>query len=241
MLITIYIRDSLNTANIIKTGETININTSGYEKIYIKFVPEVSGSHRLYSSANGYTYARLYDADMDELYIYNDGGGYDFSAEYYFTAGETYYWGVVYEEDWGLEEIEPIRFSVTLEKLCDHENIISVDEKEPTCTEDGYTYGEQCVDCKEWLWGHELLKKRHTDENSDRICEHCGETALNESGYCGGYEDDYIDEDAIGTVRYDLYADGTLEIYGEGYIESSAFSYDESIKHVIIKEGITGI
>ncbi len=55
-------------------------------------------------------------------------------------------------------------------------NVVKKPEQKATCTEDGYTAGEYCNDCKKWVSGHEIIKAPgHTDKDNNGICDVCEE------------------------------------------------------------------
>ena len=118
--------------------------------------------------------------------------------------------------------------------------------KEATCTEIGYTAGIYCPDCETWLKEREAIPAGHIDADSDKVCDRCEKDMPVSTGSCGGYfdEDGYYD----GSAKFYYYADGTLEIYGEGEIGRDyditgmgAFYDDDTIRDVIIYNGITSI
>ena len=87
----------------------------------------------------------------------------------------------------------------------------------------------------EYIWGSKYTATAyttnyptcdHVDNNSDRICEICGEEALMFAGNYGG------------TV-FRLYIDGTFVISGTGEAYCRWVNYREFIKRVIVEEGIT--
>ncbi|MBO7250239.1 MAG: hypothetical protein J6V42_03090 [Clostridia bacterium] len=84
----------------IRVGDsaTVSIDVSG-EKHYFEFVPEVSGTYRFYSEAiYGYDCdPKVYLLDYNRYGIVSDDdsrGDGQFLLEYYFEAGETYYFEV---------------------------------------------------------------------------------------------------------------------------------------------------
>ena len=68
----------------------------------------------------------------------------------------------------------------------------------------------------------------HVDENSDRLCDVCGDEALM---YAGNYAD----------TIFRLYVDGTLVISGTGIAYCRWTKYREFVKRVEVEEGITGL
>lgn len=60
---------------------------------------------------------------------------------------------------------------------CAHQNAYVVDEVASTCTQTGYTAGEYCPDCDEYISGHEIIDAAHKySSNCDAQCSACGET-----------------------------------------------------------------
>ena len=127
----------------------------------------------------------------------------------------------VYADMWG----KPFKV------ICIHSNILNFETTPKTCTENGYTAGIYCNDCKEWISGHEVIEAGHIDDNDDKSCDTCGDVikTIVESGYCGT------------DARYVLYDDGTLVISGEGEIEGSYFYSRSDISSLKIEDGITNI
>ena len=106
-----------------------------------------------------------------------------------------------------------------------------------TCTENGYTGGTYCPDCDEWISGHKLIKAHHVDENTDDICDICGESSIITGTVYGYYDDD----EEIGT--YFLHTNGDMTITGSGSlwkIENSD-EIKEKVKRVTVNDGITTI
>ena len=68
----------------------------------------------------------------------------------------------------------------------------------------------------------------HIDENTDRLCDVCGEETLM---YAGNY----------GDTIFKLYDDGTLVVSGTGSAYCRWKNYREFIKRVVVEEGITGL
>lgn len=125
-------------------------------------------------------------------------------------------------------------------EYCAHENPVEKEAVTASCNAYGYSAGTQCEDCHRWISGHDRIVIKHSDTDKDKICDLCENEMPVKSGSCGGCvvgEGDGFD----GSAKYYRYANGTLEIYGEGEIESWAFEFQENIKKVIIREGITEI
>ena len=68
---------------------------------------------------------------------------------------------------------------ISIDVICSHENVSEKPEEAPSCTNNGYTAGEQCDDCGEWISGHDWISSLdgHVDEDNDSICDVCGSPA----------------------------------------------------------------
>lgn len=225
----------------IASGETktIFVNPNNGETM-LKFIPNVSGKYSFKSLSSRDPYAYLYDCYRDELEYGDDSETLNFYIEYYLEKGQTYYLGVGL---FGDEDIEcEVRVTLTCISGCDHEDTFDVTGTDATCYTDGYTAGIKCDICGSWVDGPETIEGCHYDNTEDGICDRCEKQMHVENGTCGGnllYEETFD-----GAVKYYLYANGTLEIYGEGEVQPNAFSFDEgvtSIKKVFVGEGITRI
>ena len=64
---------------------------------------------------------------------------------------------------------------ISIDVICSHENVSEKPEEAPSCTNNGYTAGEQCDDCGEWITGHEWIDSLggHVDEDNDNFCDVC--------------------------------------------------------------------
>jgi hypothetical protein len=122
---------------------------------------------------------------------------------------------------------------------CNHVNKENVGFIQESCIIDGYTEGVRCKDCGEWLDGRKTIVAKHINDNDDQYCDRCEREMPVEAGFCGSDAPENYSGDA--SVKYYLYSDGTLEIYGSGTITFDFFSYDENIKKIIINEGIKGL
>ncbi len=106
-----------------------------------------------------------------------------------------------------------------------------------TCLEPGNTMGIYIGAVDIWYIESEVIEGKHIDNDSDRICDLCGEPAYKviSSGPCGE------------NCTYTLYEDGFLEVEGTGVIEGLAEAlmdkneYYMYVTSAIIHEGITGI
>ncbi|MGN0468357.1 MAG: leucine-rich repeat domain-containing protein, partial [Acutalibacteraceae bacterium] len=171
---------------------------------------------------------------------------------------DVYYTGT--GEQWQEISIDEFNDCLTNAKIhynyvpCVHSHITEYAQKDATCTENGYTEGVYCEDCGRWISGHELIRKYHTDENEDGICDICGKgiKMIVDSGFCGANGDN---------VLWDLYEDGELVIGGSGdmadfkwknefypnvpyaayKVDKDENGYDERVKAVVIEDGVTSI
>ena len=185
----------------IHAGETVNIYVPMGETVYLRFVPEVSGTYVFRSHSTSATYGYLYNADrelLDSNCWYEEDG--NFLIQYYLNAEETYHFGArfYYEEEGS--------FDVSLaEYVPPHEHEYSyrtVREYIDQCNYDEY-YVCYCELCGEEFW------QEYNGSGSEH--EYTAET-IQESG-C--YQD--------GIVRY------TCEKCGYSYdnVIPAAHSYDE--------------
>ena len=130
-------------------------------------------------------------------------------------------------------------------KYCLHENTETHEKLDARCYTFGYTEGELCHDCGRWASGHEKIYPAHCDEDKNDLCNTCDKTMPVDQGNCGKFEyintEDYEEAVYTDSVRYYKYADGAVEIFGEGEIEQNAFEFDQDVKSVIIKDGVTEI
>ena len=64
---------------------------------------------------------------------------------------------------------------ISIDVICSHKNVSERPEEAPSCTNNGYTAGEQCDDCGEWITGHEWIDSLggHVDEDNDNFCDVC--------------------------------------------------------------------
>ncbi|MGN0486666.1 MAG: leucine-rich repeat domain-containing protein, partial [Acutalibacteraceae bacterium] len=245
---------------IIKAGETLNVPVEANEITLIKFTPTATGTYTFTSLSNEDTYGYLYDENKDEITYNDDGGdGANFSITYDLKAGKTYYFGASY---YSSVKSGSYDVKLTCDKIiCEHENTNEHAETPATCTENGYTAGVFCNDCQLWISGHDIIRKHHTDTDGDEICDICGETIkkIIKEGNCGPYN--YDTYDYSDNVVYTLYDDGELVISGEGdmadfhwnsefpdtpyssyeYDEEWETIYDNTVKRVVIEDGVTNI
>ena len=112
---------------------------------------------------------------------------------------------------------------------------------EPTCTEKG-SKSIHCKTCEATKSVTEIPAD-HADENLDKLCDICGKELPVESGCCGVkvWNEELNDEVFGDSVKYYLYADGTLELYGTGEVATRAFYENDKVKNLIVRDGITKI
>ncbi len=124
---------------------------------------------------------------------------------------------------------------------CPHENVTEKEAVDASCYEYGYTAGELCDDCERWASGHDRIEAGHVDADEDLVCDKCKKDMPAETGTCGGHRFGEEEESYDGAAKYYLYADGTVEIYGEGAVKGWAFDNNENLKKIVIGEKITSI
>lgn len=159
---------------------------------WYKFVPEESGAYCFESFRNptgpNDSICYVYDADGEHLISHDDvdydNGNLNFNLIYGFEAGVTYYIGVydIYKD--ASFEVNVSRATHT----ADDGSVHKLDfyySQDSTCIEHGYTDGIYCLECDEYLDGHEefALLDYHTDEDEDGICDYC-ESELECSHMC---------------------------------------------------------
>ena len=77
-------------------------------------------------------------------------------------------------------------------------------EEPATCSKTGLSEGIYCSSCKTWIQERYILNKTwHIDRTDDRICDNCGEPAINQSYY---FRDVRTDPETESTVLYTEYA-----------------------------------
>lgn len=132
----------------IELGEIKEICVDSGEIVYLRFVPEFSGTYYFTSYSDEDTYGYIYNANKSVISSNDDGGsGQNFYIEYDLKAGTKYYFGAKYysSRTSGFFDVE----LVCLEAICDHENIEIDDPIDPTCTDVGFSEGSHCADCGE--------------------------------------------------------------------------------------------
>ncbi len=67
-------------------------------------------------------------------------------------------------------------FTSTTQSICTHENAYKVEEIKATCTQSGFTDGQYCPDCEEYISGHEVIEAAHKySSECDICCDICTE------------------------------------------------------------------
>ena len=183
-------------------GTTISVTSKGYEEVYVKFVPEVSGTYKLTADSDS-RFSIDYE-DSDDNYHFEDVNNY--------VAGKEYEFYVSLDNIW--TKYDKIDISIAL--VCTHENKTTIPAKAFTCTEDGYGEKIICADC-EWVFQDAYTTvARHLDTDNDYVCDVCGVNALLIEGAYEDYDYDDNDNEITYTMEYKLYANGDLYIDGEG-------------------------
>ena len=104
----------------------------------------------------------------------------------------------------------------------------------PTCTEKGYT--TYTCECSNSYVDNYIDAKGHTDNDNNSLCDDCGETIYKISGTCGNNLKWALDE-STGT----LIISGTGAMYNYKYKNRPWKDYEDSVKAVVIKNGVTTI
>ena len=95
-----YQTNSNQSSSTITASGTLYANDSSSiyltsQKKYYRFTPSSSGYYKIYSSSSLDTYVGLYNSSGSYLSSDDDSGsGLNFSLEYYFYSGSTYYFGL---------------------------------------------------------------------------------------------------------------------------------------------------
>lgn len=114
-------------------------------------------------------------------------------------------------------------------------------DMEPSCTEKG-SKSIHCKTCEVTKSVTEIAAG-HTDANADTCCDICDKGMPIEIGCCGVkvWDEELNAEVFDDSVKYYLYVDGTLEIYGAGEVETRAFYENDKVKKLVVRDGITKI
>lgn len=159
-----------NFADIRVNDKLSGVTYSGEPTLY-KFVAPVKGTY-IINTSNYSAKKDVYDRNQTKL-LYTDN--YSNNLECELEEGETYVLAVYYR--YGGTYTITSDFVVKI-KDCPHNNT-RVDEPsvEPVdCGTPGYAGVEWCKDCREYIHNGEALYLPHTDENSDGVCDVCGES-----------------------------------------------------------------
>ncbi len=119
----------------ISVGETKTVAITPYQVTTLRFVPKVTGTYTLATSANDDTYTLLYDADMNELMHNDDYGDVVMSCD--LIKGQTYYFGCRY---YGRYRSGSYPVTLTLDTVLETLNIIA-DTDTVVDTMNGIIYG----------------------------------------------------------------------------------------------------
>lgn len=159
-----------NFADIRVNDKLSGVTYSGEPTLY-KFVAPVKGTY-IINTSNYSAKKDVYDRNQTKL-LYTDN--YSNNLECELEEGETYVLAVYYR--YGGTYTITSDFVVKI-KDCPHNNT-RVDEPsvEPVdCGTPGHAGVEWCKDCREYIHNGEALYLPHTDENSDGVCDVCGES-----------------------------------------------------------------
>lgn len=226
-------------------GTPISVTGKGYDEVYVKFVPEVSGTYKLTADSDS-SFSIDYE-ESDDNYHFENVNNYEAGTEYEFYVSLDNIW----------TKYDKIDISIAL--VCTHENKTTIPAKAFTCTEDGYGEKIICADC-EWVFQDAYTTvARHLDTDNDYVCDACnGDTLLIAGTYDEyGYDADSGEEILEYTIEYKFYANGDLYIDGNGefwlFMIDDLYAYWDSLynpvtnkyepdfRYVYIGKGITEI
>lgn len=226
-------------------GTPISVTGKGYDEVYVKFVPEVSGTYKLTADSDS-SFSIDYE-ESDDNYHFENVNNYEVGTEYEFYVSLDNIW----------TKYDKIDISIAL--ICTHENKTTIPAKAFTCTEDGYGEKIICADC-EWVFQDAYTTvARHLDTDNDYVCDACnGDTLLIAGTYDEyGYDADSGEEILEYTIEYKFYANGDLYIDGNGefwlFMIDDLYAYWDSLynpvtnkyepdfRYVYIGKGITEI
>ena len=171
----------VQTITLSETKE-IEISLPGDYK-YLAFVPFESGEYSFISESDGYTFANLYNSEMDSMVASSSSGTANgFSVSYNLEAGETYYLEIGYRYDDSTGT-----FNVVINKNCVHNYKSSI--VEPTCTVNGYTehtctlcgnsYRDNYISAAGHKWNDGIITTQSTCYSTGLktyTCENCSST-----------------------------------------------------------------
>lgn len=100
-------------------------------------------------------------AEGDGAYNLLNLGNADKGVNHHLRRNESYGFAC-YAEGFGTpvtlyKQATGAMYYSTYAAVCEHVNAVDVAASEPTCTEDGYTAGVFCNDCKSYISGHEVI------------------------------------------------------------------------------------
>ncbi len=169
----------------ISAGDETNFYAEKFgHYVYFRFIPDESGVYVFESvsdSDSSDPSCKLYDSYFEQLKTSDDANGYDFFLIFYFEEGETYYFEVfnlIKDEECNLKLSPAVH---TADDGSEHE--LEIDEGiESTCIEHGFTEGLFCLECDEYIWGHQEteLSDWHNDYDGNDVCDDCGEEIIYE-------------------------------------------------------------
>ena len=154
-------------------GTTISVTGKGYEEVYVKFVPEVSGTYKLTADSDS-SFSIDYE-ESDDNYHFENVNNYEAGTEYEFYVSLDNIW----------TKYDKIDISIAL--VCAHENKTVIPAKNFTCTEPGYSEKIICADCEWILKDAHTIVARHVDTDNDYVCDACGGDTLLISGVYDQY------------------------------------------------------
>ena len=211
----------------LESKDKVWISVGRGTETYLKFIPNCTGTYVLESSSISDMAASFYD--VDGVLLGTDDNGKDkenFRLTADLTGGVTYYFGVKLTNPnaWGEGWVE-LTCSGT---ECEHENGVYSAGKSATCHSDGYTPGYWCDDCDCWYVGHDRIDGGHLDtkEDTDDLCDRCGGVMPAQTGEIGPTERPY-------RVKYQVYPDGSMDIFGTDYIRQAVFADNIYIKNTV--------
>lgn len=167
----------------INDGDEYEVGSEAYNNsVWFRFVPEESGTYSFRSVSDGADPdCEVYNADNEWLKHSYDVYNKEFDLVYYFEAGEEYYFNTYNCYDVGAFKVILSRVTHTAADGSEHCDFEITDETYSNCTYHGYTEGVYCIECEEYISGHEekeLNKFYHIDEDGDELCELCGESVF---------------------------------------------------------------
>lgn len=162
----------------INNGEELEFEfESANEYTWFRFTPETSGTYSFKSvSETCDPDCFLYDSYGTMLHDSYDVNGMDFNLNYYFEAGESYYFYVNNCRDEGTVKVVLTLMVHTANDGSIH-NLEFVEGTYSNCTKHGYTDGLYCAICEAYVSGHEELpldEEYHIDDDNNKICDLCG-------------------------------------------------------------------